>query len=1142
MRGERWFSHARGLMDRGVGWAGLPGDAVPFLVSKLSNGERWLIVVDEPDQAERVARALRFFHDEPVRIEILPADDTRPYDGFSPSTQVVRQRLRALHRVEVGEPVVVVAPVQALLQRVATQDVRRKGTKVVRAGDRLDRDDLVRHLNDAGYLTAHHVEEPGFYAVRGDVLDVWPVGAKSPRRVDFFDDEVETVRELDPEHARSLGKVRHVLLLPAREERIDAPAIRRMQTELSRLVADQPGALTLRRRVLEDLESGTRFAGIEDWLPALVETVAPMDILGDLKRVVVHPDSVAASAREFLASAEQRWEDVEPDDRCIVPPRERYVALDEVMGRLADAQVVWEIQGDRAEHLGGEPAEGFGAKGTDLAPAAARIHKLLEGDVRVALVAPTVARADMLAEMFSLHNLHLDLGDSPWNVAPGQAAVLVGDLPRGFINAPAGWAFIPGGALFGGSRAAARRAQLHAFFDGSVESLSQLKEGDAVVHRTHGIGLYRGIQRVATNGVPQDYVRLEYKGGDAMLLPAARIAELSRYTPARSGAEVPLDRLGGATWAARKGKVRDALLARAAELLDLHARRELAVREPLPMPGPLYKAFEAAFPHEETPDQLRAIHEVMDDLSDDSPMDRLVCGDVGFGKTEIAMRAVMRAVEGGRQAAVLCPTTVLAYQHLLSFRRRFEGFPVRIEMLSRFSSASEEREIAEGLRTGTVDVVIGTTKLLGRNLRYQNLGLFVVDEEHRFGVRQKDRLKKIRTEADVLSMSATPIPRTLQLALAGAREMSLVTTAPAERLSVRTSIARFGRTRVRDAILQELGREGQAYFVHNRVETLGRMGELLREWVPEARFGLAHGQMDDDALERVLLSFMRREIDVLVCTSIVESGIDLPNVNTMLIDRADTFGMSQLYQLRGRVGRSNVRADCVLLVPDDVSRESTRRLRVIAENSRLGSGFAVAAADLELRGGGNLLGEEQSGHIDAVGYDVWCELLEEAVHRARGDVELARIEPEVDVPVPAFIPENLVTDLHDRLGWYQRLSSAPTVDAVERVVDDFQAEIGHLPDEVRNLAGLVQTRDLCRDLGIVRCSWLKVQVFLELHPSSKIPASRLDSFVTEHPQRVKLIRAPNDPVRLQVRFTPAEAKHPFRFLRWVMTQLGRSGS
>jgi transcription-repair coupling factor (superfamily II helicase) len=721
-------------------------------------------------------------------------------------------------------------------------------------------------------------------------------------------------------------------------------------------------------------------------------------------------------------------------------------------------------------------------------------------------------------------------------MVPGELSLLIGDLPRGFVGRSAGLALIPASALFGQRDTEARR-RAHLLFEASVSSLSDLKDGDAVVHKVHGIGRYRGLHRMDVDGSVQDFVRVEYRDGDLLMLPVTSLGELSRYAGAHAEVEVKLDRLGGVTWARRKAGVRDALLEKAQEMLRLQAKRVTAVRPPWPEPGPLYRELSSRFPFTETPDQARAILDVHDDLSRDAPMDRLVCGDVGFGKTEVAIRAAMRVVEAGAQVAVLCPTTVLAFQHWMTFRDRFEGLAVRVEMLSRFSSPADVDRTLRGLADGSVDVVVGTHRLLGREVRFRQLGLAVVDEEHRFGVSQKDALKRLRAAVDVLNMSATPIPRTLQLALAGARDMSIMATPPSDRLEIRTTVARLSPTRVRDAIRTELERRGQVYFVHNRIETIHAIAEQLRSWVPEARFEVAHGKMDGERIERILLDFMQSKFDVLVCTAIIETGVDLPNVNTMLIDRADQFGLSQLYQLRGRVGRSHVRGNCILLTPDELPRDARRRIQVLVDNTRLGSGFSVAAADLEQRGGGNLLGDSQSGHIDAVGFETWVELLEEAVRTAQGQADRERIETVVEVPVPAYLPETIMPDVTARLGWYQRLGDAVNVRNLEIAARELELECGgELPQEARNLVAVLELKHLGRKLGITRIEWLKVRAIFELHPASLLNDARVQQLIADHPKRMSV--AARDAVRtLSVKFTPPEAEKPLRYLRWVLARM-----
>ncbi|MCB9666453.1 MAG: transcription-repair coupling factor [Alphaproteobacteria bacterium] len=1136
---QGFLQDAARLRAQGVGWAELPPDALAFVLARLDPAERTVVVVDEPDAAERLARALRFFADEPGRVETFPADDVRPYDGFSPSPDVVAQRTRTLHRWGRGDPLIVVAPVRALLQRVPTAAVRAAGTLTLEVGARLDRDELVAELTTTGYLAAARAEHPGTFAVRGDVVDVWSAGLPAPRRIDFFDDEIEEIRRLDPRTLRATGRAARATVLPAREERVDDEAVARFAAELGRLAAAQGRGLTLRRRLVEELRAGIRFSAVEDHLPALVPTTAPLDLLEGGRSVVVQPRAVLASARDTLDTVARRWRELDGDERPLVPPDERFLPLDHVERWIRDAHPVFDLSGSEASRpLGAEPVEGLAVRGTDLGPTVSRLRKLADAEARIALVAPSTRRAELLHDLLDGHGVVLVGRAAIEDLRPGEISVLVGDLPRGFLAPRSGWAFVPTHALFGAQDAATRR-RAHDLFEAAVGAVTDLKSGDLVVHRLHGIGRYDRLDRLDVDGAQQDFVRILYRGDDVLYVPVTSLDQLSAYTASRHGVEVRLDRLGGQTWAARKDKVRDSLLSAAQELLAVQARRELAERPAHPPPGELYQQLVARFPHTETPDQARAILDVQEDLSSDAPMDRLLCGDVGFGKTEVALRAAMRVIEGGQQVAVLCPTTVLAFQHHLKLTDRFADLPVRVAMLSRFTPAAEERRVLEGLRTGEIDLVVGTHTLLGRSVRFARLGLVVVDEEHRFGVRQKERFKKLRASVDLLSMSATPIPRTLQQAVSGLRTMSVMATPPGDRLEVRTSVARMTQARISDAIRLELERKGQVFFVHNRVESIERVAERLRGWVPEARIEVAHGQMPAERIERLLVDFMEHRCDVLVCTAIVESGVDLPNVNTMIIDRADQFGLAQLYQLRGRVGRSSVRGSCLLLAPEELARDARRRLQVLVENTRLGSGFAVAAADLELRGGGNLLGEDQSGNIDAVGYQVWVELLEEAVDHARGAQERDHLEPEVEIGVPAFLPESLVPDMTERLAWYRRLSGALRPDETEPILDELQHERGPLPVEVHNLAGKIEIAAWCRRVGLARVGWLKVRALLELHPRSALGPAALEQIVAEHPRRMSLERTPDGAPVLAVRFTPSEAERPFVFLRWVLARLAR---
>lgn len=1119
-------------------WAGLHGDALSLALSNAASNERYLVVVDEADRAENLLRGMRFFHPRPETIALLPADDVRPYEGYAADAQLLATRILTMQALQRGTCNVVIAPVAALMQRLANPDKLWFSLSV---NQQIDRDDLARTLIASGYLVSTRADRPGSLAMRGDILDVWTPGRKTPVRVDFFDNVIESLKAFVYTQPGRFKQLKQVTVYAAREEILDEQTAKRAKEHLNTLVGQQNRGNRLRRRIVDDLNAGIRFPGIEGWLPALTDTITPMSLMDALTPIVVYPDDVRAAASEFEERAQQRWEMLDEDERPLVLPSERYIAPSKVLKKLESGRNVWHLAAEAKQAVDFEalPVAGLAIRGSNLAPASARIRKLARENHCVGVVAATQQKADHLLSLFEPHGLSFSVTTDPASLQAGAPTIVIGDLPEGFICETSLLAWIPSTAIFGQSSSGSKKRSTHAFFESSITSLSQIKGGDYIVHRLHGIGRYHGLERLTVGTTPQDFVKLEYRGGDLLFLPATQLAQISRFSPANSNRKVLLDKLGGVTWTQRKKKVQDSLLQMAQDLLRLYAKRQVATRPIHPEPGPAYQAFVAQFPYTETIDQAAAIDRIQAGLSAETPLDHLLCGDVGFGKTEVAMRAAMRIIENGQQVAVLCPTTVLALQHLTTFKERFASFDITTRMLSRFSSPSEEAETFKKLRQGSCQIVIGTTKLLSRELSFAKLGLIIIDEEHRFGVKQKERLKKMRASVDVLSMSATPIPRSLQMGLSGLRDMSIMATPPQDRLSVRTSVSSFKRSRIRDAIMGELKRQGQVFFIHNRVQTIARTAERLRRWVPEASFEVAHGQMDTDALEDILVRFLRREFDVLVCTSIMETGIDMPNVNTILIDQADRFGLAQLYQLRGRVGRSNVRASCLLLTPESLTSEARKRIRVLVENTGLGAGFHISAADLEMRGAGNLLGEAQSGNIDAVGLDTWLELLEEAAATARGEISREQLEPEVEVPAPAFIPEQMFADVPERLGWYQRFSDASTIDAIERLLDEIEQITHVLPVEIKNLAGLHQVRLQCQELGIARCNWLKVRVVFELHEPSLLSDDILAALRKSMSKRISIREREGRPSIIDASFSPDEGKHPFRFLRWLLTRFKR---
>ena len=1147
-----WFEDIpRLLADArpGLVLSGLPGGAGPLALAKRGRAPGWVIVPTRED-ADRWVRALHYFG---AAALLYPADDTRPWDGTSPDPYLPRLRLAAL----AAPDALVVAPAKALLGRVP----RERAGRTVAVREVLDRDALLRWLVARGYLVTQKVEDPATVAMRGGNVDVWPAGADGPVRLDLFDDEVESISPFDPDsqrlRARRLAdgtrqavRMERVQLLPAREAVLDEASAARAAAYLHAL-ATETGATASYRRVIQDLRSGVWFPGAEEYLPAL-EALEVVPVVRPL--FVVEPERVQDELAAFERLVEERHAAVPADDRPLVRPFDRYAHVEEI--DLSSAVVIERLplttrqrtvvgfgcRDNRALHVGS------GA----LAPVVQQLRAWAEEGRAITIVVEPGPRVERVRALFEAHGVTLGAG----RAQAGELRLDEGELPEGFQSDTQ--VMVTAAELFGdklGDHADAPRERSSARFRRATRaSFASVKRGDFVVHAKHGIGLYVGLARMPMGVGEGDFVVVEYRDGEKLYVPVHRLDLVAPYRAVGTdGQPAPkIDRLGGATWEARKAKVRDAVLRMASELLLLYARQKLAEAPEFDHHGEMYVRFEEAFPYVETPDQETAIRDVLEDLASGRPMDRLLVGDVGFGKTEVAMRAAFCVVHGGAQVAVLCPTSVLALQHGESFRRRYAGFPVRVEVLSRLRPPAEEREVRQDLTRGTVDVVIGTTKLLSRDLRFRKLGLVVVDEEHRFGTRQKEELKRLFAGVHTLALSATPIPRTLQMALSGIRSLSVLATPPIGRQRIRTEVVRFSADRIREDILYELRRGGQVYFVHNRVQSIGGVARWLARLVPEASFVVAHGQMAPDTLERALTRFIRNEANVLVSTAIIESGIDLPLVNTMIINRAELFGMAQLYQLRGRIGRGNVRGHCTVLVAgsgedgrpavEAKSRARARvgameRLRVLVEHDELGSNFALATRDLELRGSGEILGDRQHGQIAAIGFDAYLELLDEAVARAKGEVLRQQIDPEVEVSVSAVLPEVWIPDLPERLDAYQRLALCRTRAAVRAELASLEARFEEAPPEARNLAWHHEAGIRCRELGIERFAVMKVRAVVRLHESSTIPLARLADLCTQLPNRFKRLGERE----LEVRFTPDEAQLPFRVIDWTCTRLEAKG-
>ncbi len=1167
-----------GLLGRVSHVTGLPAGAAAWVAARAAESARaehslpLVVVVPDRDAADRMVEEVRFHvgddgdGDADITVLRFPADDTRTWDGLSPHPDLPRERLAALHALDQKLDAVIIVPARALLQRVLSPDTLSRLVLKLDIGDVIEPRDLTALLVSRGYLSVPRAEEPGTVALRGGIVDIWPTGSPWPVRVDFFDDEVESMATVDPHTGRGRGPIDTVEILPAREAVVTESALARA-SEHTLAVVDQTGSGQVRRRrLLEDFKEGLWFPAAEDYLCALHSVEALTERLRALpagRVLVVDGREADADLDTFDRRWRERWAALAPDDRPLVDPLARFLTPDAVRETLA--QFV-QVGGLTIAPLGTSLVSAGARDNSDLAvgkgelePVLARVRAWLDDGWRIALVVDSHGRLERLMALLQPHRLR-PVHRIPGRWFAGELSAWVGPLDRGFRSDDAQVAVITADELFGAKSRPAKKA-VGAKREGalSASGLSQLKVGDFVVHVRHGVGTFLGLVRKKvtvpdgprTRTEEQDYVELEYRNGDRLALPVTRLDEVYKYRAV--GDKTPrLDKLGGTTWEAKRSKVRDRVANLAHQLLRVHAHRAIVAGHSHEGMPPEYIQFEQTFPFVETPDQDQAIQDVLADLGRAEPMDRLIIGDVGFGKTEVAMRAAMRVVLDGSQVAVLCPTTVLAYQHHRTFQERFSGTGVRVALLSSFLDSSGKKDLQGQLRKGEVDIVIGTHALLSRSVRFQNLGLVVVDEEHRFGVKQKEALKALSSSwaarpCHYLAMSATPIPRSLHMALGGLREVSVIATPPPGRRPVVTRIMRWEDRRIREEILHELQRGGQVFVVHDRVQTIQPLAARLEALVPEATFGVGHGQMEPGALEKVLVQFVRGETRVLVCTTIIESGIDMPGVNTILVNQAHMLGLAQLYQLRGRVGRGHVRGYCTLIVPeeeDHLTKKAVHRLQVLQDNQELGAGMQVATADMELRGSGDLLGDSQHGQIDAVGLDTYIELLNEAVAAARGDLARDRLDPEIEVPVKCILPDQYIDEVPLRLEAYRELASCREVSQVRALVDRWEREWGEPPPEVLNLGWSAEARIRCRALGIERVNWLRVRVVLDFHPSTRVPAEVIARLVARHAGRFGLSDAAHAAMkdaepghRVVVRFGPEEGEAPFRFLHWVLRQV-----
>ncbi|OYY74031.1 MAG: transcription-repair coupling factor [Gammaproteobacteria bacterium 28-57-27] len=1059
-------------------WRQPAGSATSLLIAETAQRHDGLLLLVAPtmQDAYRIEAECRFFMGaSTLPLLVFPDTETLPYDLFSPHQDLIAQRLATLDRLPELKRGIVIVSAPALLMRLPPTDYVRGRTIQLAKGQRLDVEAFRKRLSDSGYRSVTQVMEHGEFAMRGAILDLFPSGQTLPVRVDLFDDEIETLRLFDPETQRSLETIEALNLLPAREFPLDDTGIQHARKAWGNYF-DNAG-----RDLLRQLQQGLPFAGIEYYLPLFFDGLATLFDYLPAKTLCLSLPGIDSAADAFLHEAHERFEQRRHDrERPLLPPEILFLSQEQLNSLLFERPQVRIIAGSdpafpQAARFPAQalPELSWQAKADDPAHALRLFIGQLGGKTLIAAESP--GRREALGDLLRRHDLRFDTVET-WHEA------LASDKTQLLITAPLDdglWlennhlAIISEAQLFA-ERVAQRgkRSKRTRDAESLIHNLTELAIGAPVVHEDHGVGRYQGLSVLDVGGLVQEFLTLEYAGGDRIYVPVASLQLISRYTGANPD-NAPLHKLGSDTWDKAKRRAMEQTRDVAAELLDLHARRAARKGHAFQLDPSAYSVFAEAFPFEETPDQLAAISAVINDMTSGQPMDRVVCGDVGFGKTEVAMRAAFVAVQGGRQVAVLAPTTLLAQQHLRNFRDRFADFAIHIEGMSRFTSGKETKQTLDALAEGKVDIVIGTHKLISPDIRFKNLGLVIIDEEQRFGVRHKEQLKNLRAEVDLLTMTATPIPRTLNMALSGLRELSIIATPPKDRLAIKTMVTTWDTVLIREAILRELKRGGQVYFLHNDVASIERITRELSELIPEARIQFAHGQMPEKELEQVTADFFHQRFNVLVSTTIIESGIDNPSANTILINRADKLGLAQMHQLRGRVGRSHHRAYCYLITPpkDSMTPDAVKRLEAIEKLEDLGVGFTLATHDLEIRGAGELLGESQSGQMHEIGFTLYMELLDRAVKAIKSGKQPELTQPlrhgtEVDLRIPALLPEDYIGDVHTRLILYKRIASLAT----QRDLDEMRVELidrfGLLPLAAQNLMRQASLRLRAQALGI----------------------------------------------------------------------------
>ena len=1140
-----------------------------LLANVLRHVKRPLVVMAATDQeAQNIAAAISFFcgrekkptPSPPGRdVWYLPSRTAHKAQALGKMTTTAR-RLEALYAIRTASsPILVVTTALAMLERIIPVDVFLKAVDYRVVGEELDLDAFCRQLIDTGYYRVSLVEEYGDLSRRGGLLDVYAPLYDWPLRLEFFGDQLESIRLFHPTHQRSLTTMEDAILLPASEIILDPEAKEHAQKAIYEDVQREWLTPAAGNVWLERLQEGHQLSAFEPVLSAFYDKLGTLCDYLDTGTILVFTDAtrVRGEMEERFWQLSKEWEATRSPHEWSRPPVELFENPEELWGKLEAFQQVWvnPLEMSVSQRSSEVRSLDLGTQGQDdlvltmkshphrehlLEPIANQFKEWQRQGLRAFLTCQYKEQAQRLVELLTNYGVQALFSEHPFAMESFDAAavkVLVGPLEKGFLWPAEHLTVVCEEELFGKKRTRRKRkSSLSGVF---LNSFQDLHVDDLIVHVDHGIGLYKGLVHLEVRDIHNDFLLLLYQDGDRLYLPVDKLNKVQKYLGIE-GHQPHLDKLGGRSWETAKKKARESAQRIAEELLRLYAIRQ--VREGLRFspPDSLYREFEATFAYQETPDQLHAIEDVLDDMTSSKPMDRLICGDVGYGKTEVALRAAFKAVMDGKQVAMLVPTTVLAEQHFQTFQERYSGFPTEVAVLSRFKTPAQQRKVLEGLQKGAIDVVIGTHRLLQKDVTFRDLGLLIIDEEHRFGVKHKEKLKQLRVAVDVLTLTATPIPRTLQMSLTGIRDLSTIETPPQDRHAIETYVCKYDEFTIREALYNEFRRGGQVFFVHNHVQSIYHTANLLGRLAPELRIAVAHGQMKERELEKVMLDFVNHQVDVLVCTTIIESGLDIPAANTIIVNRADKFGLAQIYQLRGRVGRAAEQAYAYLLIPGEylISRDAQKRLRALLDFSELGAGFKIALNDLQIRGGGSILGAAQSGRIAAVGYELYLELLEKTVSELKGEKQEDAVDPEMNVPVSAFLPEAFVPDAEQRLLAYKRLATASEEAVVDELATEWRDRYGILPQTVRNLLLLKNIRLLLARLRIVRVDADQQGFLLRFAAPATLHAEELLNICAKRPQLLQL--APD--YKLLVRVVGPEMGERLTKLRIVLQELLEHGT